>query len=155
MNSIRPTFEDLDSISYDHAALSSQVTYVLALLAALRAERLEMTSLHAEVLRQTDILGSVLMDHIAYEEESAFPYLAEKYPYLTSRINSILTQHAEVVGAFNEFRSVLNANDASISRHMLLAKAEAFDTVFEQHATVETQLLQELRPSNFGNANSA
>ena len=136
--------DDIEFLADDHSLLSSQVIHVVALLRAFDAGRYELAGLYIEILRQTEVLQSQLGEHFAYEEVTAFPHLQEKYPEYRSRLQAILAQHAGILQAFEQYRSVLNETPFPFDHVRLLNKGLVFETAFELHATEETQLLNEI-----------
>ena len=136
--------DDLDFLSDDHTFLGSQVIHVVALLKVFCEGRFVMAHLHGEAIRLTEALQSQLAEHFALEEVTAFPYLGETYPEVKPRLRALLAQHHDIFAAFEQLRSALNEEPSQLDRAQLLATAVAFETAFEQHATEEDQLLNEL-----------
>jgi hypothetical protein len=136
--------DDLELLSDDHTLLGAQVIHVVALVKSRGEGHYETAALFAEIVRQTELLGSQLVEHFAFEEETAFPRLNHKYPAIGARLQILLTQHAEVLAAFNELRSAIRGEPELSSSQDTSAKSLFFESAFERHATEERELLREL-----------
>ena len=136
--------DDLNFLADDHTLLSSQVIHVVALLRVFCEGQFEMARLDTELARQTEVLQKQLAEHFAYEEVIAFPQLQRRYPEFGPRLQAMLTQHTGVHEGFVRLRSALNQDPSQSDHGNLLLLGTAFQTAFQQHATEETQLLNEI-----------
>ena len=136
--------DDLDFLADDHTLLSSQVIHVVALVKAFCDGQFEMARLDTELARQIELLQKQLAEHFAFEEVIAFPHLQRRYPEFGPKLQAILTQHTGVHKAFERFRSALNQEPFQLDHANLILMGMAFQTAFEQHATEETQVLNEI-----------
>ena len=91
-----------------------------------------------------EVLQKQLAEHFAFEEVIVFRHLQQRYPEFKPSLQAILAQHTGVHEAFVRLRSALNQNPSQLDYANLLLKGTAFQTAFEQHATEETQLLNEI-----------
>ena len=138
--------EDLDVLADNHTLLGSQIIHLVALLRVFSEDRFVMAHLHGEALRLTEILQRQLAEHFALEEVTAFPQLGESYPEIRPRLRALLAQHDGVFEAFDQLRLALNEDPSKLDRAQFLALGTAFEVAFEQHATEEDRLLNELPP---------
>lgn len=127
---------------------------MVALLKAFDEGRYELADLYIEILRQTEVLQSQLAEHFAFEEVTAFPHLQAKYPEYSLRLQEMLAQHADIISAFEDYRSALNETPFPFDHARLQAKGLVFETMFEGHATDETRLLNEISLLPNGNPES-
>jgi hypothetical protein len=136
--------DDLILLSDDHCLLSSQVTYVVALLRATIGGRFEAAVLYSEIIRQMELLHGQLVAHFELEEITAFPQLEEQFPETSSQLQTFLAQHDQILKAFEELRSNLKRELSQLNHVNIFSKATFFELAFERHATSETQLFNDL-----------
>ena len=136
--------DDLDLLHDDHTLLSSQVVHVVSLIKSLSDGQAPGVSLISEVLRQMEILRQQLLEHFAFEEEEAFPHLADRYPATRTKLQQLEEQHERVLATFDDLRSVLWAESKGLSAEDTATRCDEFESAFTLHAAEETALLQEL-----------
>ncbi len=146
--------DDLELLSDDHSLLRSQVIHAMALLKSLLEGGIESATLYSEIVGQMDLLHAQLVEHFEFEEEIAFPKLEERFPMFMPQLQTFLGQHDQILEALEELRLALKLNFSQLEHGSALSKAAFFETVFERHATSETQLFDELAKQIAGQANT-
>ena len=136
--------DDIALLSDDHSLLRSQVIHAMALLKSFVEGGSEAAPLYMEVIRQTNLLHDQLVEHFEFEEETAFPKLEEQFPTFTPQLRTFLGQHDQILESLEELRSALKFELSQLKQVSVLSRASFFESTFEQHATSETQLFDEL-----------
>jgi len=135
---------DLPLLADDHTLLRSQVIHVKALLRVLVDGHFESKALQAELIQQMDLLGDQLIEHFEFEESTAFPHLSIQFARFSSQFQRFVSEHVQILKAFEAFRSDLMLEMSQLLRIDILSKAAFFESAFNRHATSETQLFDKL-----------
>lgn len=136
--------DELKLLLDDHALLSSTVIHVAALVRRFAVGRFEAAGLQAEIARQVELLREQLVQHFDFEETTAFPTLEETFPSHREHLQTFVAQHDGILRVFEILRTELSFEGAPVDPRSVQRKALAFERVFEEHATAETKLFNEL-----------
>jgi iron-sulfur cluster repair protein YtfE (RIC family) len=128
----------------DHALLSSSVIHVVALVRRFAVGRFEAAGLQMEIARQVELLREQLVQHFEFEETTAFPHLEEVFPAYQEQFQQFVAHHDGILRVFEIVRTELSFEGAPADGRSVQRKALAFERVFEEHATAETKLFNEL-----------
>jgi hemerythrin-like domain-containing protein len=128
----------------DHALLSSSVIHVVALVRRFAAGRFEAAGLQVEIVKQVELLHEELVHHFEFEETTAFSRLEELFPLHRVQLQNFIAQHDGILRVFEIVRTELSFEGAPADGRSAQRKALAFERVFEEHATAETKLFNEL-----------
>jgi len=129
---------------HDHDILSSQVEHVTALVRGLTNPALNSNSLCAELIQQAELLRDQLLEHFGFEEEGAFPFLADLIPSEKANINALSSAHDSIAGAISQVvqlgrlasRETLTADLGPI-----INAYDRFYTAFSAHVQAEAEFL--------------
>lgn len=138
------SMEELKLLLDDHALLSSSVIHVVALVRRFAVGRFEAAGLQAEIVRQVELLHEQLVHHFDFEETTAFSRLEELFPTYREQFQNYVAQHDGILRLFEIVRTELSFEGAAVDGRSVQRKSLAFERVFEEHATAETKLFNEL-----------
>lgn len=135
---------DWTLLSDDHALLRAQLTRVITLLNLVQSGSYSAQHLHHEILRQAELWKSQQSEHFSLEESSVFPQIENLDPARAPRVARLITEHKYLLDSFAKLVAELALpwSESDVSER--LASAREFEQQFEQHATAESQLFDEV-----------
>jgi hemerythrin-like domain-containing protein len=129
---------------HDHDVLTSHVEHVSALMYGLVGRKFSPESLHDELVQQLELLKDQLLEHFGFEEEAAFPYLAEKLPQHREGVRSLSVAHDRIARALTEAYDLLRLTNRDTLALQVGPIAEAFERFvngYRNHVREESDIL--------------
>ena len=97
-----------------------------------------------EIVKQVELLHEELVHHFDFEETTAFSRVEKLFPPYREQLQNFIAQHDGILRVFEIVRTELSFEGAPADGRSAQRKALAFERVFEEHATAETKLFNEL-----------
>lgn len=133
---------------HDHDVLTSQVEHVAAMLHGLSGNDFDAATLRDELINQVDLLKDQLLEHFAFEEEAAFPYLTNAMPEDAPRLHSMSAAHDRVARCLVEVSDLLRVTTReTLARQTgpIVATFERFLNHYRSHVSEESEVLSTLQ----------
>ena len=129
--------DSISDLAHDHHELNR---HVLAAGSALRALLRDPAARPAFETALSN-LHDLLFDHFAREEEAMFPFIADAFADLATRVHDMTIAHDTICGALT--RALHLANNTG-EAEPIRALYERFEQAYAGHAALEATLLREL-----------
>lgn len=133
---------------HDHDVLTSQVEHVAAMLHGLSGSSFDAATLRDELINQVDLLKDQLLEHFAFEEEAAFPYLINAMPEDAPRLRAMSGAHDRVARCLVEVSELLRVTTReTLARQSgpIAATYERFLNHYRSHVSEESEVLSSLQ----------
>jgi iron-sulfur cluster repair protein YtfE (RIC family) len=132
---------------HDHEVLTSQVEHVGALVSGVADRGFPAAAMREELVQQVEMLKVQLIEHFAFEEEAAFPYLIQAIPNDAERLRALARAHDRIARCLVEVAELVRLT----TRETLLPQtgpiAAAFETFvnhYRRHLEEEADVLGSL-----------
>lgn len=129
--------DSLTDLAHDHHEINRQVLAVAASLRDLTPDAEAFVTFTGALAD----LQELLFSHFAVEEEGLFPFLAETFPQLATRVHDMIVAHDTICGALTRTRYLTPTAGNLAAIHTLY---ERFEVAYANHAASELALLTDL-----------
>lgn len=133
---------------HDHDVLTSQVEHVAAMVSGLSGNSFDAATLRDELINQVDLLKDQLLEHFAFEEEAAFPYLTSAIPEDAPRLRSMSAAHDRIARCLVEVSELLRLTTRDTIQPQtgpIAATFERFLNHYRSHVREESEVLSSLQ----------
>ena len=129
---------------HDHEVLTSQVEHVSALVYGLLGGAFAPEAMRDELLMQVESLKDQLLEHFGFEEEAAFPFLAEAIPDNAELLRSLGQSHDRIARNLVEVADLVRLTTKETLAPQTGPIASAFDrfvNAYRSHVGEESEVL--------------
>lgn len=129
---------------HDHDVLTSHVEHISALMYGLIGRKFSPDAMRDELLQQLELLRDQLLEHFGFEEEAAFPFLAEKLPDHGPAVRSLMQAHDRIGRALSEALELVALTTRETFSLQVAPVAETFERFvnhYRSHVREESEVL--------------
>lgn len=132
---------------HDHGVLTSHVEHVSAIMYGLIGRKFAPESMRDELVQQLELLRDQLLEHFGFEEEAAFPFLAERLPQHAPMVRALAQAHDRIGKALSNVHELILLTTRDTFPPQVAPIAEAFEnfvTCYRSHVREESEVLDVL-----------
>lgn len=133
---------------HDHDVLTSQVEHVAAIVRGMSSHHFDAAALRDELINQVDLLKDQMLEHFAFEEEAAFPYLTNAMPEDAPRLSQMSAAHDRIARCLVEVSELLRLTSRETIQPQtgpIAATFERFVNHYRSHVREESEVLTTLQ----------